>query len=51
MSDYTDRIHPTQSGISSYLEDLMKKKYQIPTFQKGGGMGKRECQKTLGQRL
>lgn len=34
MSIYTDRIQPTHSGISTYLENLLSKKYQIPTFQR-----------------
>jgi len=31
---YTDRIHPTDKGISTYIEELLKKNYQIPTFQR-----------------
>lgn len=34
MSIYTDRIKPTDSGISTYLDNLLAKKYQIPTFQR-----------------
>ncbi len=34
MSIYTDRIQPTHSGISTYLDNLLGKKYQIPTFQR-----------------
>lgn len=32
--DYTDRIIPTHRGITTYLDDLLGKKYQIPTFQR-----------------
>ncbi|MBU1098117.1 MAG: DUF262 domain-containing protein [Bacteroidetes bacterium] len=31
---YTDRINPISSGITTYLDDLITKKYQIPTFQR-----------------
>lgn len=31
---YTDRIRPTDKSIYSYLDDLMSKNYQIPTFQR-----------------
>lgn len=34
MSIYTDRIQPTHSGISTFLDDLLGGKYQIPTFQR-----------------
>lgn len=34
MSTFTDRIQPGHSGISTYLDDLMNRKYQIPTFQR-----------------
>ncbi|MBN3872968.1 DUF262 domain-containing protein [Nostoc sp. JL33] len=34
MSTYTDRIQPTDSGIATYLENLLASKYQIPTFQR-----------------
>ncbi|MBP8000884.1 MAG: DUF262 domain-containing protein [Chloroflexi bacterium] len=34
MSIYSDRIKPTDYHIRSYLEDLLHKKYQIPTFQR-----------------
>lgn len=34
MSDYTDRIKPTNSGLTTYIEDLSSMKYQIPTFQR-----------------
>ncbi|MCB8944349.1 MAG: DUF262 domain-containing protein [Ardenticatenaceae bacterium] len=34
MSIYSDRIKPTDYHIRSYLEDLLQKKYQIPTFQR-----------------
>lgn len=34
MSGYTDRIKPTDNGIITYLDNLLNKKYQIPTFQR-----------------
>lgn len=34
MSAYSDRIKPTDYHIRSYLEDLLRKSYQIPTFQR-----------------
>lgn len=34
MSIFTDRIQPTNSGISTYMDNLLGKKYQIPTFQR-----------------
>jgi uncharacterized protein with ParB-like and HNH nuclease domain len=34
MSIYSDRINPPDYHIRSYLEDLLQKKYQIPTFQR-----------------
>ena len=34
MSDYTDRIKPTNSGLTTYIDDLSAMKYQIPTFQR-----------------
>ena len=34
MSNYTDMIKPTDYGIHTYLENLLKKNYQIPTFQR-----------------
>ncbi|HHX77187.1 MAG TPA: DUF262 domain-containing protein [Firmicutes bacterium] len=32
--NYSDRIKPTDKSIYSYLEDLLKRNYQIPTFQR-----------------
>jgi len=32
--NYSDRINPTDKSIYSYLEDLLKRNYQIPTFQR-----------------
>lgn len=32
--DYADRIFPTNKGLTTYLEDLKNRKYQIPTFQR-----------------
>ena len=34
MNTASDRIKPTDYSILSYLEDLQRKKYQIPTFQR-----------------
>ncbi len=34
MGSYTDKIKPDHYGINTYLENLMKKNYQIPTFQR-----------------
>lgn len=34
MTDYSDRIKPNYSSITSYLESLQKGDYQIPTFQR-----------------
>lgn len=31
---YTDRIRPTDKGITTYLDELRGKNYQIPTFQR-----------------
>ena len=31
---YTDRIFPTNKGLTTYLDDLLNKNYQIPTFQR-----------------
>ena len=32
--NYSDRIKPTDKSIYSYLEDLLTRNYQIPTFQR-----------------
>ncbi|WP_413669343.1 DUF262 domain-containing protein [Mucilaginibacter sp. Mucisp86] len=32
--NYTDRIFPTNKGLTTYLEELIAKNYQIPTFQR-----------------
>lgn len=34
MTTFTDRIKPDDVGLTTYIESLMKKKYQIPTFQR-----------------
>jgi hypothetical protein len=34
MADYSDRIKPTDYSISTFLETLQNKNYQIPTFQR-----------------
>lgn len=31
---YTDRIKPTDKGITTYLDELKNQNYQIPTFQR-----------------
>ena len=32
--NYTDRIKPTDKGITTYLDELKNSNYQIPTFQR-----------------
>ncbi|MBS9779387.1 MAG: DUF262 domain-containing protein [Moraxellaceae bacterium] len=32
--NFTDRIKPTDKGITTYLDDLKRQDYQIPTFQR-----------------
>ncbi len=32
--NYTDRILPTHKGLTTYLDELRNKNYQIPTFQR-----------------
>lgn len=32
--NYTDRIFPTNKGLTTYLDELLAKNYQIPTFQR-----------------
>lgn len=32
--NYTDRLFPTNKGLTTYLEELLNKNYQIPTFQR-----------------
>ncbi|MEY3499071.1 MAG: hypothetical protein RL308_740 [Bacteroidota bacterium] len=32
--NYSDRIFPTNKGLTTYLEELLAKNYQIPTFQR-----------------
>jgi hypothetical protein len=34
MDDYADRIKPDSYGITTYLENLRRGQYQIPTFQR-----------------
>ena len=34
MSNFTDRIQPTNCGLMTYVDDLDSQKYQIPTFQR-----------------
>lgn len=34
MTNYTDRIQPSNLGITTYLDNLRNRKYQIPTFQR-----------------
>ena len=31
---YTDRIFPTNKGLTTYLDELLNQNYQIPTFQR-----------------
>ena len=35
MSSHVDRIKPDSYGITTYLENLRRGQYQIPTFQRG----------------
>ncbi|AEV97742.1 protein of unknown function DUF262 [Niastella koreensis GR20-10] len=32
--NYTDRILPTNKGLTTFLDELLNKNYQIPTFQR-----------------
>jgi len=32
--NYTDRIYPISKGLTAYLDELIAKNYQIPTFQR-----------------
>lgn len=32
--NYSDRIFPTNKGLTTYLDELIAKNYQIPTFQR-----------------
>jgi uncharacterized protein with ParB-like and HNH nuclease domain len=32
--NYTDRIKPENKGLTTYLDELLSKNYQIPTFQR-----------------
>ena len=32
--NYTDRIFPTNKGLTTYLDELIARNYQIPTFQR-----------------
>jgi len=32
--NYTDRIYPNNKGLTTYLDELLAKNYQIPTFQR-----------------
>lgn len=32
--NYTDRIFPTNKGLTTYLDELLNRNYQIPTFQR-----------------
>ena len=32
--NFTDRIRPTDKGITTYLDELKNLDYQIPTFQR-----------------
>lgn len=34
MVEYADRIKPSDAAITTYLDDLLASKYQIPTFQR-----------------
>jgi len=45
MASYADRIKPTDKSISLFLEELMDKNYQIPTFQRQVVWEKRSVKK------
>ena len=34
MVDFTDRIKPNDAALTTYVDDLLRRKYQIPTFQR-----------------
>lgn len=34
MVEFADRIKPSDAAITTYLDDLLASKYQIPTFQR-----------------
>ena len=34
MTDFSDRIKPTDYSIGTFLDTLLNKNYQIPTFQR-----------------
>jgi len=34
MDNYVDRIKPDSYGITTYMENLKRGQYQIPTFQR-----------------
>jgi hypothetical protein len=34
MIDFADRIKPEHAAITTYLDDLLGRKYQVPTFQR-----------------
>ena len=49
--NYTDRIFPTNKGLTTYLDELLAKNYQIPTFQRDVVWEQENVKKTLGQYL
>jgi len=51
MIDYADRIKPTDYSIGTFLDTLLNKKYQIPTFQREVVWERDFGQEIMGQRL
>lgn len=49
--NYTDRIFPTNKGLTTYLDELIAKNYQIPTFQREVVWEHENVKKTVGQYL
>jgi hypothetical protein len=43
--DYSDRIFPTNKGLTTYLDELIAKNYQIPTFQRDVVWGQENVKK------
>ena len=46
--NFTDRIRPTDKGITTYLDELKNRDFQIPTFQREVVWEKEKCQKVMG---
>lgn len=46
--NYADRIKSSDKGITTYIDDLKGKKYQIPTFQRKLVWDKTNIKKIMG---